>query len=336
MKKFINYFIISISLILFASCNRKAERRLVVYRGDAQGTTFQIKFYSNADSTQIKNGIDSIFCLIDYTASLYDSNSIISKVNNNLDIELNEHFIKIFNLSQFVSKETDGYFDVTVAPLVKAWGFWSKKDNDITQPHIDSLKSLVGCKKVSILKNRLQKELPDMLIDFNAIAQGYTNDVIAEYLMSRGYDDFLIEIGGEVRANGLKGNKEKWIVGIERPADNNLSEQVLLEKIKLNNKSIATSGNYRKYIIKDGKKLSHIINPITGYPANHSLLSVTVLADNCALADAFATAFMAMGIEKSKEILAKNPQLDAYFIYADSSGNIKIEFSKGFDAIIVK
>jgi FAD:protein FMN transferase len=334
MKKHV--FFIILSAFFYYSCQRSADLKLVTYRGLAQGTTFQIKFYSDSDSSQIKNGIDSIFRLIDYTASIYDSNSIISKVNDNRDVELNEHFITIFNRSQEVSKATDGYFDITIAPLVKAWGFWRKKGIDLTQKQVDSLKSYVDYQKVSISGGTLIKAKPEMMIDYNAIAQGYTDDVVADYLISKGCKDFLIEIGGEVLAKGLKNGKEKWLVGIEKPAANASADQILQEKVALTDKAMATSGNYRKFIIKDGIKYSHTIDPHTGYPAHHSLLSVTVLANDCATADAYATAFSVMGLEKAKAFLSIHPEMDAYFICSDSSGNFKTEFTKGFSSLIVK
>jgi thiamine biosynthesis lipoprotein len=312
------------------------QKKLVVYRGNAQGTTFQIKFYSGADSLQIINGIDSIFNLIDYNASIYDTNTIISKVNANVPTELNEHFVMIFNKAIEVSKATDGYFDITIAPLVKAWGFWRKKGMDLTPKQVDSLKAFVDYKKVNISNGKLIKAKPEMMIDYNAIAQGYTDDVIGDYLLSKGNKDFLIEIGGEVLAKGLKNGKEKWIIGIEKPADNESSDQVLQEKIAITDKAMATSGNYRKFIIKDGIKYSHTIDPKTGYPAHHSLLSVTVIAPNCMTADAYATAFAVMGLEKSKIFLKTHPEMDAYFISADSSGKFQTEYTKGFSDLIVK
>jgi FAD:protein FMN transferase len=334
MKKHVLFIILSV--FFYFSCQRSADLKLVAYRGLAQGTTFQIKFYSGSDSSQIKNDIDSIFRLIDYTASIYDSNSIISKVNDNREVELNEHFITIFNKSQEVSKATDGYFDITIAPLVKAWGFWRKKGIDLSQKQVDSLKSYVDYKKVSISGGKLIKTKPEMMVDYNAIAQGYTDDVVADYLISKGCKDFLIEIGGEVLAKGVKNGKEKWVVGIEKPAANASADQVLQEKVALTDKAMATSGNYRKFIIKDGVKYSHTIDPKTGYPAHHSLLSVTVLANDCTTADAYATAFSVMGLEKAKAFLSTHPEMDAYFIYSDSLGNYQSEYTKGFSDLILK
>lgn len=318
------------------SCTNTEEKKMIVYRGLAQGTTFQIKFYSGADSAKIKNGVDSIFRLIDHTSSLYDSTSIISMVNDNQNIELNEHFIKIFNKSMEVSRATDGYFDITIAPLVKAWGFWRKKGMDLTSEQIDSLKVYVDFRKLSISGGKLIRAKPGIMVDFNAIAQGYTDDVIGDYLVSKGCHDFLIEIGGEVLAKGLKNGKDKWIVGIEKPSANESSEQQLQEKIAITDKAMATSGNYRKYIIKDGVKYSHTIDPKTGYPSHQSLLCVTVIANDCTSADAYATAFMVMGKEKARVFLSRHPEMDAYFISADSSGNFQVDFTKGFSNLIVK
>ncbi|MHC1704482.1 MAG: FAD:protein FMN transferase [Tenuifilaceae bacterium] len=324
-----NYLIISIlSLFLFA-CNSN-KKSMVRYTGYTQGTTFSIKFYSNSDSTKLKHGIDSILYEINRTASTYDSTSIISKVNRNLEVELNYDFVYLFNKSQEVSENTNGCFDITVGELVRRWGFGFKNSSFPTDEEINTLLKFVGYKKVTLKNNRIIKEVSEIHLDFNAIAQGYTVDLVANYLLKNSCTNFIVEIGGEVRANGTKDNEQPWIVGIEKPAENDTDNRVIQEKIILNNKSISTSGNYRKFFIKDGQKYSHTIDPKTGYPVHHSLLSVSIKSDDCTFADAYCTAFMVMGIDKAKEFLIQHPEIEAYFIYTDSTNINKVYYTDGF------
>jgi thiamine biosynthesis lipoprotein len=303
---------------------------MITYTGYAQGTTFSIKFFAQTDSAKLKHGIDFILSEINHTASTYDSNSIISRVNSNQDVELNYDFIKIFNKSQEVSDSTNGCFDVTVGQLVRRWGFGFKNKSLPTKQEVDSLLKFVDYKTLSLKGNRLIKKYPETNIDFNAIAQGYTVDLVAEYLLKNRCSNFIVEIGGEVRANGAKQGEKPWVVGIEKPAPNDSSEQAIQLKLNLNNQSISTSGNYRKYFIKDGVKYSHTIDPKTGYPVHHSLLSVSIIADDCTTADAYCTAFMVMGIDGSKEFLKHHPRIEAYFIYSDSTNSNQVYFTPNF------
>jgi thiamine biosynthesis lipoprotein len=239
-------------------------------------------------------------------------------------------------LSQQVSENSDGYFDITVGPLVRSWGFFKKKGLDLTKKQVDSLLQYVGCHKIQIQNNELVKESPLVIVDLNAIAQGYTDDLVANLFIQKGIKNYLIEIGGEVRASGTKENNVLWMVGIEKPAADENADQVIQDKVQLKDLSLATSGNYRKYFIKDGVKYSHTIDPKTGYPVHHSLLSVTVVANTCALADAYATAFMVMGLDKAKATLAKHPEMHGYFIYSDSLGKYKTEYTQGFESLLAK
>lgn len=316
------FYILLIPLLI--SCNGKME--MITYTGYTQGTTFSIKFYDKGDGQKFKLGIDSIFSSINQTASTYIENSIISKVNRNEEVELSQDFIKIFNRSMEVSKLTDGCFDITVGDLVRRWGFGFKTQKLPTDFQVDSLRKFVGYKNVSIIDGKVVKKYPEIKIDFNAIAQGYTVDLVAEYFIKNGCNNFIVEVGGEVRAGGMKKGDKPWIVGIEKPAANDSSAQSIQHELPLINKSISTSGNYRKYFIKDGIKYSHSIDPKTGYPVHHSLLSVSIIADDCTTADAFCTAFMVMGIDKAKEFLKLHPNIEAYFIYSDSN-NQNQEFS---------
>ncbi len=322
MKTNILYF----SLVaLLISCNSN-KKDMVTYTGFTQGTTFSIKFYNKDDGQKLKLGIDSIFNAINYTASTYQENSIILKVNRNEEVLLNQDFINIFNRSMEVSELSNGCFDITVGDLVRRWGFGFKTKKMPTDFQVDSLRKFVGYKNISIIDGKVVKKFPEIKIDFNAIAQGYTVDLVAEYFIKNGCNNFIVEIGGEVRASGAKEGNNPWVVGIEKPAPNDTSSQTIQHKIQLVNKSISTSGNYRKYFIKDGIKYSHTIDPKTGYPVHHSLLSVSIIADDCTTADAYCTAFMVMGVEKAKEFLKVHPEIDAYFIYSDQN-NQNLEFS---------
>jgi FAD:protein FMN transferase len=317
--------------IIFAvfSCT-PTGKKLVAYDGFTQGTTFSVKFYASADSTGIKQGIDSILSAINHTASVYDTNSIISKVNANREVGLDPDFIRIFNKSQEISKATGGCFDITVGELVRAWGFGLKNKTELSQSDVDSLLRYTGYRNLSLKDNKLNKKFPQTKLDFNAIAQGYTVDMVADYLLKNTDSGFLVEIGGEVRANGRKRNSDDWVIGIEKPALSETDEQSIQEKITLFNKSVSTSGNYRKFFIKDGIRYSHTIDPQTGYPVHHSLLSVSVIAEDCTTADAYATAFMVMGVEKAKDFLARHPGLQAYFIYSDRAGKNQVFYTGKF------
>jgi FAD:protein FMN transferase len=321
--------IIALFSLLFYACNGD-DKMMITYTGYAQGSTFSIKFYTLADSSKLLHGIDSIISEMNHTASTYDNNSIISKVNSNQNVELNYDFIKIYNKAKEVSDSTNGCFDITVGDLVRKWGFGFKNKSMPSDYQVDSLLKFVGYKNLSIENNRLIKKYPGTKIDFNAIAQGYTVDLVAEYFLRNNCRSFIVEIGGEVRACGSKQDSIPWVVGIEKPAPNDSSKQAIQLKINLTNKSISTSGNYRKYFIKDGIKYSHEIDPKTGYPVHHSLLSVSIIADDCTTADAYATAFMVMGIDKSKEFLKQHPHFEAYFIYSDSTNTNQVYYTPNF------
>ncbi len=323
-----NIFYLPLIALLIA-CNTKKE--MIIYSGYTQGTTFSIKYFALADSASILNkGVDSIFSEINHTASTYEKNSIISKVNSNQAVELNYDFIKIFNKSMEISDSTNGCFDITVGDLVRRWGFGFKTQKLPTEYQVDSLMKFIGYKNLLVSNGKVVKKFPETKLDFNAIAQGYTVDLVAEYFLKNNCSNFIVEIGGEVRANGLKQIDNPWIVGIEKPAPTDSSSQAIQLKIALNNQAVSTSGNYRKYFVKDGIKYSHTIDPKTGYPVHHSLLSVSIIANDCTSADAYATAFMVMGIEKSKEFLRNHPKIEAYFIFSDSTNNNQVYYTPNF------
>ena len=215
--------------------------------------------------------------------------------------------------------ESNGYFDVSAAPLFDIWGFGFKNKEDITQHKLDSILTFVGLNKIKIENNRIIKQDPRINLNFNAIAQGYTCDYIGGQLMAMGIKNFLVEVGGEVLCKGVNANGELWRVGIDKPIDGNfLPGQSVEAIITLSNKGLVTSGNYRKYYIENGEKYSHTLDPKTGYPVKHNLLSVTVLAETSALADAYATYFMVIGLDEAKKIIENNPDIEALFVYGDN------------------
>ncbi len=311
-----------VSLFFFMSCNTE-RKKLVKIEGNAQGTTYHITYFV-ADYINHKAAIDSLLKAIDFSMSTWQPESIISRVNNNEDsVVVDQYFMDVFNKSLEVSEKTAGFFDITVGPLVDSWGFGSVKKVPQAKATIDSLLNFVGYKMVKLEGNQIIKMKPEIKIDFNAIAQGYTVDVLGNYLESKGINNYLVELGGELKAKGKKGN-ENWKVGIDKPDEKITSERKLGAIINLNNKAMATSGNYRNFYEEDGHKYAHIINPSTGYPAKQNLLSATVIADDGITADAYATAFMVMGLKKSIQFLKdhKNLKLEVYFIY-DDNGNWK-------------
>ncbi len=321
-----------VAIFLLASCKSELKNSIQI-SGAAQGTTYHITYLAGQHSNY-REAIDSIFKKIDLSLSTYKPGSVISKMNrNDTAVLADDYFSDVFTKSMEVSEKTKGLFDVTVAPVINAYGFGFTKKEKVTQSLIDSLLRFVGYKKVRLTDRKLVKEMPQIKLDFNAIAQGYTVDVLSSFLESKGIRHYLVEVGGELRAKGKKSDDSYWTVGIEQP-DENMAEGGTLNNvlIKIKDKSLATSGNYKKFYIEDGNKYTHIINPFTGYPARNNLLSATVIAGNCMTADAYATAFMVMGLDKAKQFLEdnKNLGLEVLFIY-DEKGISKTYMSKGFE-----
>ena len=319
MKKII-YIIVLCCLL--TNCNTIEKQQ---FFGMTQGSYYSITYYDE-QNRDFHTEFDSIFKEIESTLSLWDENSIIRRVNrNDTTVVLNQIFIDNFNYAMRAAELSDGFFDPTVGPLVQAWGFHFKEGVEMTPEIVDSLKQLVGYRKIKIENGKVIKENPNMTLDFNAVAQGYTTDMIGEFLLSKNVNDFLVDVGGEILARGRKPNGELWKVGIEKPADNKDSERIVQEIVELDNRSIVTSGNYRKYVERGGKRYSHSLNPKTGYPAENSLLSATIIAENTAWADCLASICMLVGLEKAIDIICPIPSIgiEAYFIYLDDNGEVK-------------
>lgn len=319
---------------LATSCNNPDNQKEVKINGLAQGTYYAITYYDSHES-DYQSEIDSLFKDFDISASVYLKESVISRFNNNdATVVADDAFITIFNKSQEVSEKTEGAFDITVMPLINAWGFGFTDPMKLDTAQVDSLLPLVNYRNVKLENGKLIKNSPGIMMDFNAIAQGYSADLIGKMLESKGIDNYLIDVGGEVLAKGTKPGNINWKVGIEQPTENADDPRELNAVVNLRDKALATSGNYRRFFIKDGVKYSHTIDPKTGFPVNHRVLSVSVLANDCMTADAYATAFMVMGLDKTKLFLDQNPDMEAYIIYTDSTGKLVNWASKGIEKLI--
>ncbi|MBR6437905.1 MAG: FAD:protein FMN transferase [Bacteroidales bacterium] len=311
-------FILTIVTVL-VSCTSKPQK--IKYEGITQGSYFSITYYDE-EGRSFEHEIDSIFREVDNAVSLWNENSIIRKVNRNEDVVVNQIFKDNFEWAQKASEFSDGAFDATIGPLVSAWGFHYKKELEMTPEIVDSIKQLVDYHKIEIIDDKVVKANPNMTLDFNAVAQGYTTDLIGKFLESRDIRDYLVDVGGEIFAKGTKPNGEMWTIGIEKPAENFDSERSVQIKLKLKDKGIVTSGNYRKYIEKNGVRYSHSIDPKTGYPVEQNLLSATIIADNASWADCLATICMLIGKEKASKLL-EDQGVEAYFIYVGKDGVIR-------------
>jgi len=317
-----------LALLIIGTVLIIGRQRSMAYQHDTGfifGTVYHVTYQYNRD---LKDEIEAELNKVDNSLSPFNNQSVITAVNQNKNPEVNEMFSDVFNLAEQVSQETDGAFDITVAPMVNLWGFGFKKGISPSKQKIDSLRQIVGYKKVSLRDGHVIKADKRIMLDCSAIAKGYGSDVVARYLRSKGITNFMIEIGGEIVTSGKSEKRLPWKIGVTKPTDDSLNTNQELETVlNVTDKAMATSGNYRNFYYKGGKKYAHTIDPKTGYPVQHSLLSSTVLASNCATADAYATAFMVLGIDKAKVVLQKHPELMAYFIYAGPDGKMKVWFS---------
>ncbi len=334
--KKISLFLLS-GFVLFSSCTK-----MKTIDGETQGTTYHIVLEQGSILKPItsisKFQIDSLLADFDLSLSNYDTNSIISKINRNEpSISLDDHFVEVFNCSFKVYEATGGIFDITIGPLVNAWGFGPEEGAGNDSLTIDSLMQFVGMNKVRISEGFLIKDFDGIKLDVNAVAQGYSVDVVGSFLEENGIKNYLVEIGGEVRARGRKTNGKSWRVGIDKPYENNFTPGDDLQEILImDDMSLATSGNYRKFYVKDGVKYSHSINPGTGYPVMDRLLSVTIVCTECILADAYATACMIMGLEESLKLVNSIEMMEAYFVYSGDSGEFQVEYTNGFEKFIYR
>ena len=295
-------------------------------KGFIFGTYYNIS-YKYKDNIQEK--IEYILRSVDKSLSPFNKQSVITAINNNTSTTTDSLFREVFTLAQDISYKTDGYFDITVAPLVNAWGFGFKNGYRVDSTIVDSLLKHVGYRKVKLKNGNINKEKPEIMLDCSAIAKGFGCDVVAHLLDEMGIEHYMVEIGGEVVAKGKNNKSKPWSIGINKPIEDKSGSNKQLQKIlHISGMSLATSGNYRNYRYENGRKLSHTINPKTGYPVEHSLLSATVIANDCATADAYATAFMVMGMEKAIEVCKQN-NIDAFFIYSNLNDSIDVYETAG-------
>ena len=329
----INIIIVFSLSVLLASCARQPQK--ITLQGLAQGSYYAVTYYDE-QSRNFQRDIDSIFHAVDMSVNLWVDSSVISKVNRNEDIALDPIFIDNFNIAQEAARLSDGYFDPTISPIVAAWGFSYKSGDSLTSQLIDSLKVLVDYRKVRIENGKVVKDDPRITLDFNAIAQGYTSDLIAAFLDGKGIKNYLVDTGGEIIARGGKPNGDPWIVGIEKPADNWDAERVVHTRIALRDKGLVNSGSTRKYVERDGKRYSHCIDPKTGYPVEHSVLSATVLAENSVWADALASICMVMGMKASLPIIESLDGVEAYYIFVNDEGQLQTYATEGFEELIIE
>lgn len=326
--------------ILFA-CSTEPSEKLEI-QGTAQGTTYSI-IITDAGADVEKAEVDSIFKVFDRALSTYIDESVISKINNskgNISLR-DEHdlFRRCYNLSQEVYKKSNGYFDPSVFPLVEGWGFMSDLKHPLDSAAVDSILQFVSFdfgKYHSVVFDGgnidFKKIHPSFKLDFNAIAQGLSVDIIDEFLRNKGLKNYYIEVGGEVVVRGKNHEGEDWRIGVDAPVKNATTRE-LENIIHISDKGLATSGNYRNFYVHEGKEYSHTLNPKTGFPVRHSLLSVTVVAADAGRADAYATLFMVLGTEKALEFIRTHPaeELNAYFLEADGNGGIQRKTSPGFE-----
>lgn len=327
-------------LLMFLStgvqCNRIRPVEKFHLEGKAQGTYYTVTYYAS-ESRNYQHSIDSLLEDFDQTASLWVKNSMVNRVNNNEEVILNADFLELFRISQEVSEMTNGSFDITVGPLVNAWGFGPENKPAIGQTTVDSLLPLVNYRNVRIRNNTLIKTDTRIKIDFNAVAQGYSVDLIAQFLETRGIMNYLVDIGGELYAHGTKPGMKPWEIGIEKPSEDQSSVREIGAELPVTDRAVATSGNYRKYYEKEGIRYSHTIDPHTGYPVRHTLLSVTVIADRCAYADAYATAIMVMGLDSAYQFLSRQQlDLEVYFIFSGKDGDYQTRMTEGLKESLVE
>lgn len=319
-RSFFWLLLLIIASVIIIRNNQTKQDTYQTAKGIVFGTVYNISYRHDTSLTEeIKKELKRF----DFSLSMFNKESILSKINTNQPAILDSLCLKVFRRSLEVSAQTNGAFDITVAPLVNAWGFGFKKQYQLSQEKIDSLKQFIGYNKVHIEGDSLLiKDDPKIMLDCSAIAKGYACDVIGDLLLSHGVKDFMVDIGGELTLRGHGPSTDSWRIGINKPVDDslNINKNELSMIIAISNVGIATSGNYRNFYYKDGKKYAHTIDPRTGYPIQHTLLSSTVIAKDCLTADATATAFMVMGLEESKQYLENHPDIKACLIYTDDKG----------------
>ena len=332
---------ITIAALLCSACQQQRQTEIRL-SGEAQGSYYSIIYFDN-QHRNLQHDIDSLLHDFDLTASLWEPESLIRRINDNRDSIANTLFADLLNKSNEINLLTDGCYDCTVGKLVKAWGFGFEKSTEMTPQRVDSLRRYCG-KPATLNRGAdgittVRKPSPETEIDFNAIAQGYSVDLVGRYLEHKGIGNYIIDIGGEVLAKGCKADSTHWTIGIERPSAQRYSSREIETVITLRDRAVVTSGNYRKYYEKDGLRYSHTIDPSTGYPVKHTLLSVSVVDTTAWRADALATAFMVMGLQQSLQFLEAHGDeigVDAVFFIYNENGNYKTYATPAFAELVAK
>lgn len=318
---FLLFLVIGTVLILKKQAPYQTDQGLVF------GTMYKITYQSD---NNLKTEIEAELKKVDFSLSPFNKNSVITHINDNTNMIPDSLFMDVFNLSKLISKETQGAFDITVAPLVNAWGFGFKTSEFPDSTMIDSLRQLIGIDKVYFDGKQIIKKDPQIMLDCSSIAKGFGVDQVARLFERKGVKNYMIDIGGELVMKGENPSMETWRIGINKPVDDSLAvNQELQTVLEVSNVGLATSGNYRNFYYKDGKKYAHTIDPRTGYPIQHNILSATVIAADCATADAYATSFMVLGLDSAKAICSRHKELEAYFIYTDEKGKLKTFSTNG-------
>lgn len=336
-KKLKTWQLAFLALLIIGTVMIVSRQRNTAYQhanGFIFGTVYNITYQHDSDlHSLIRDELQKV----DASLSPFNKTSVISAVNRNEDVVTDDMFAEVFDRAMTISRETDGAFDITVAPLVNLWGFGFRNDVPPTDRAVDSLRRLTGFDKVRMADRRVVKSDPRVMLDCSAIAKGYGCDVVARLLRRRGVENFMVEIGGEVVVSGVSSKRVPWRIGVNKPTEDSLSTANELQAtLSITDRAMATSGNYRNYYYKDGRRYAHTIDPCTGRPVQHSLLSATVLAADCATADAYATAFMVMGMERARKVLERHKELMAYFIYSDDRGDFAVWASPSLEPRINK
>lgn len=330
MKERMNYIlpILFVACAVFAAFTTMGQT--VEYRrmsGMVFGTTYNITYQGGEE---LRSEVEAVLDSVNNSLSPFNENSVITAVNENREVKLDSMFTEVFRLARQINEDTEGAFDITVAPLVNAWGFGFKNGYMPTDSQVDSLLDIVGMQKVKLEGGKIRKTDPRVMLDCSAIAKGYAVDKVAQMLRAKGVKNMMVEIGGEIIAHGKNGNGKVWRIGVTKPNDDTLAVKTEMQTVlKLTNVAMATSGNYRNFYYKDGKKYAHTIDPKSGRPVQQSILSATVIAPTCAVADAYATSFMVIGFKRAMEILKRHPEMKAYLIYNDEKGDYQVWSSPG-------
>lgn len=337
MKQLI--YIFSIFTLVACGAEQKKESKTpsteVVIKGEAQGTTYTIKYLAEEYEKGLKERFDSLLNAIDQSMSTYVPNSTISALNNGDTVQIDDMFKKVFELSYNINQQTEGAFDPTIGPLIKAWGFDYSNPQKMDTAIVQDLLANSGFEQFELKGNVLNRKSPKARINFNAVAQGYSVDLMANMLDNMQLNNYYVELGGELKTKGKNKFGDLWVIGIDRPVGKNL-ERNLVQRMSLDDAAMATSGNYRKFYEVDGQRYSHTLNPINGFPALNSLLSATVIAEDCGTADAYATAFMVMGKDASIEYLKQHSELKAYLISSTESGDFQTYVSLNLENYLLK